>query len=424
MPSNSKRIFQQTDKDDSREKSLPTFTFILLYSTTFFRIGFQLVSTAWQAINITAHPSSIGYALLISSITGLLFSPIIGKFIDSLRNKKRIVFFGNVGVAISGIIPFISNLIYASPDKFYVLAMAIVFLTISGLFATGPMDYFVKQCIPTSLRSKKLASINMATQIALISGTGLAGVVISAMHFDAAFLVVSVCGVISAIFCSALLPKLLDVGPEKSDRVNDLFVFGPRIYFKYPQLFYVACCAALVFSVGQITNTLLPALIDIYLKRTSLSYSLAEAAWSIGAFFISAFMAGRGGNSMVGRTVHDLLLISAMAVVLAIIPFLTSFSALLAMHFFLGVAFAFVRIRSEARFLDICPAPFLGRARANSTFLTSLVGLSVFVTPIIFNSLSIPFLYYLFAGVVLASSAAVFLFLKESRINMNVDVIH
>jgi hypothetical protein len=217
-----------------------------------------------------------------------------------------------------------------------------------------------------------------------------------------------------------LLPNLISPPPEPSRTALSLSRAGPLMYLNHLELFSVACCAALVFSVGQVTNTLLPALVNITMKRTSVSYSVAETAWSIGAFIVSALMARKIRQS-VGRTTSDLLLIAAMAAILLTVPFSPSFESLVIAHFVLGVGFAFVRLRSESRFLMLCPTHLLGQFRANSQFLTSFIGLLIFGVPVLFGNLPTSMLYILLSTAV--SLSALLIFVMEKKRSASIAIL-
>lgn len=183
---------------------------------------------------------------------------------------------------------------------------------------------------------------------------------------------------------------------------------------QHHRLFRIACCAALAFSMGQITNTLLPVLIRLRLGLTGSSYSLVEASWSIGALTAGVAFS-KFASSKLGELGHDFFFILVLAGLLSIVPQLSWFPALLTAHLLLGVGFSFVRIRSETRFLTECPTHLLGRLRANSLFITSLVGLIIFATPTIYSNLSVSSLYQLLSGMVAISAIALLVFVRRKE---------
>ncbi|KMY85363.1 hypothetical protein BUMB_05069c [Candidatus Paraburkholderia calva] len=148
---------------------------------------------------------------------------------------------------------------------------------------------------------------------------------------------------------------------------------------------------------------LLPSLIALRLKLGSISYSTIETAWSIGALGISALLAVMklGPGQPLGI---DLLVIILMAAVLTLVLFAPDFVVLVAAHFGLGIGFAFVRVRLETRFLHECPIHLLGRFRANSMPLTSIVGLLIYFVPLVSGHASIAALYVSIAGAILLAT--------------------
>lgn len=97
---------------------------------------------------------------------------------------------------------------------------------------------------------------------------------------------------------------------------------------------------------------------------------------------------------------HDLLLLIIIVGLFALIPYFDSFLMLILIHCLLGVLFAYIRIRSETRFLAFCPVELLGRLRANSLFIVNIMGLVIFAIPTLCAQLSIPSLYLLSAFVI------------------------
>ncbi len=165
--------------------------------------------------------------------------------------------------------------------------MLSVMLAGASLLASGAMDYFLRTFIPDTDRTQQLASINTVTQIALIAGTGIAGAIASFATIGIALFVLSALAGLSTLACPKLLPDLrLAPAAESEPERSGLTLFRASIYLQFPILFYIACCGALVFSVGQTTNMLLPGLIAVHLKlrsiHRSIHYSAIETALSIG----------------------------------------------------------------------------------------------------------------------------------------------
>ncbi|CAN7200660.1 MFS transporter [Trinickia sp. LjRoot230] len=388
--------------------------FAALAAINFFRIGYQLVVVAWSAVQSTGRADAAGKILLISTVASLVLSPIIGAMVDYFARKKTMLFFGHVGIVVAGAAPLVTQTMLSSLTTFEGIAVAVVIATVSSAVLGGAMDYFLKTHLPQSERPRHLAMLNSTAQIALIFGTAFGGLIVSQADSSHAFLVISLCGALLAGLSFCLLPAL-NVARDsvRSTWKRGAFSAGPMLYLRHRRLFAIATCAALAFSIGQITNALLPALIGVYFRGTSVNYSMIEAAWSIGALLVGLWLARFAANFPSSMQL-DFIVVGAMAVVLAAIPLLSAFPALLTTHFSLGAGFALVRIRSETRFLTECPRHLLGRFRANSVLMTSGVGLLIFATPSVYGGASVAELYVAMAGVVAASAIGLLVVTRQS----------
>jgi len=322
---------------------------------------------------------------------------------------------GHLGIVVSGGIPLLAQATLTDETMFEAIAVAVVVATVSSSVLGGAMDYFLKTHLQQSERPRHLATLNSIAQIALIFGTALGGLVVAQGNHVHAFLFTSVCGALLAGISLCLLPAL-NVARHSATPTwkRGAFAAGPMLYLRHRRLFAIASCAALVFSIGQITNTLLPALIAFHFHGTSADYSMTEAAWSIGALLVGVWLAKSAVNSP-GTMRVDFIVVGAMAIALAAIPLLSAFPALLLTHLFLGAGFALVRIRSETRFLAECPTHLLGRLRANSVLMTSGMGLLIFATPSLSGGASVADLYIAMAGVVAVLALGLVMSTKPDR---------
>ncbi|RDU97002.1 MFS transporter [Trinickia dinghuensis] len=394
--------------------SLPppsSFALLLcLAGANFFRIGCQLVTTAWSAVQITGRPESVGHVLLVSSAASLVLSPFIGAFIDRCSRKKPFVLAGHFGVAICGASPVALDFAVPHVAPFFSLIVATLLSSVSGMVLVCSMDYFTKLAIPSNERTKKLATINSVSQLTLIAGTAFGGYLVSCTAWRDAFLLIGGCGLLLTVLSACLLPSLTYTPGIRRERHR----FGPSLYMRHRHLFSIAACSALAYAVGQVTNTLLPAFINLDLKLSGASYSLVKAAWSIGALGASAALA-RVARGQPCPLHHDLCTVLLIAGLLAVVPFLSALKSLVAVHLALGVGFAIVRVRSEARFLTECPTHLLARFRANSLFLTSSISAIVFVTPTVCSNFATPALYELLSAVIAVSAVALMACSKVRR---------
>lgn len=384
-----------------------------IYALNFFRIGYQTVAIAWFATQKTGRTSSVAEILLIVSVATLCLSPLMGYLVDAIPRKRMLLCVAHSVIVLCGITVGVAGYFIPGVPTFSVLAFMAVALAGASLLGGGAMDYFLRETIANGLRTRRIASLNMVAQISLIAGTAAAGCAASLMTIGTAFLTLSVCSGINTILCRLHLPDLRIL--KTTEVLKTGFCLGNAfLYLQFPALFLIACCSALAFSVGQITNTLLPGLIAISLKLGSLSYSTIEAVWAVGALSASAYLAMKH-KACAGRSHVDLFTICAMAIVLVAIPFASAVSELITIHFLLGIGFAFVRVRSESRFLNECPVHFLGRIRANSMALSSIVGLAIYCIPLVSEDASISSLYLVFGTMVFSTGVILLIASAEWR---------
>lgn len=165
-----------------------------LAAVNFFRIGYQLVVVAWSAVQITGRADAAGTILLISTVANLALSPVLGAMVDFFAKKKTMLLFGHLGIALAGGIPLLAETVLTGRATFEGIAVAVVFATVFSIVLGCATDYFLKTYLPQSERPRHLATLNSTTQIALILGTALGGLIVSRGDCSHAFLVISLCG--------------------------------------------------------------------------------------------------------------------------------------------------------------------------------------------------------------------------------------
>ena len=398
--------------------SASTFLILLgLVAANFFRIGCQLVTTAWSAVQITGRPESIGHVLLIASATNVVLSPFIGTLVDRALRKKPFVLAGQLGTAMCGASPFVFAVVVPHVGPFPSLVAATLLSSISGIVLSCAMDYFAKLAIVPAERTRKLALLNILSQTTLIAGTAFGGYLVSQLDWRNAFLVIGACGLLLTLLSAALLPSLTCVQRARRNSRQ----LGPALYLTHRHLFAIACCSALAFAVGQVTNTLLAAFMSLDLKLSAQSYSIVEAAWSVGALAASAVLAKVAKNRL-GPLHHDVFVVLAIAGLLSLVPQLSAIAALATVHLVLGVGFAIVRVRAEARFLTECPTHLLARFRANSLLISSSISAAIFITPTVCGDLAAPRLYQMLSGAIAVSAVVLLAFARPRRMQRSTDI--
>jgi predicted MFS family arabinose efflux permease len=74
------------------------------------------------------------------------------------------------------------------------IAVAVIFAAAFSVLTGSSMDYYLKTHLPELGRTRRLAALNSTSQIALIIGTALGGLLVSRTDAGYAFLFTSLCG--------------------------------------------------------------------------------------------------------------------------------------------------------------------------------------------------------------------------------------
>ncbi len=156
---------------------------------------------------------------------------------------------------------------------------------------------------------------------------------------------------------------------------------------------------ALAFAVGQVTNVLLPGLVQLQRGGSSLDYSTVEIAWSLGSLAAGGVLALFRPSSTSGQRadVMVLAILGALAVLLATVPFAQEWTTLVVIHELLGIGYATARVLNDARFLALCAEERLGHNRATANMIIQIAALLAFSLPIVANQWS-PLTLYRFAA--------------------------
>jgi hypothetical protein len=373
--------------------------FISLSSIDGFRVGAQLIIAAWLAVAFTGSAQGAGILFVSGAAVALISARAIGNAVAAAPSKKRLVLIGQGSVAIAALLAAVFMHTDGSAP-FTILVAVCASTTTLNQISSGGMDYFLRKVTPGINLQKRIGSLASARQISMLLGTATAG---SALHFLSFVGLFVGLGVLSA--CAFLLSAwgLEDERSSQQGGAVDRTGAEPSAHFdEAPNaslLLVTMSCTAVAYAVGQFTNVLLPGLVQLQRRGSSLDYSAVEIAWVCGALLGSAALTVL--HARASGSIHvDLAVLGVLGALLAVTPMATEFAVLLGIHLFLGVGFSVVRVRGEARFLSVCPRRSLGRSRATATMLTHGAALLAFSLPVVAATLTLPTLYYCAAALI------------------------
>lgn len=380
--------------NDQNFRSVPGIftTLLILVFINGMRVGGQLVISAWLAVKFTGDADAVGILFVSASLTALIFARPIGNAVGAARSKKRAVLLGQGCMTIVALSPIFLTSITGT-SFFVILVVVNALMTTLSQISGGGADYFIRRLAPDARFHQKIALLMAIGQVSMAIGTTLAGVALFIMDFTSLFFVLATLSFASFLLCRWRLPEESSLPAEMAKSRS--FIGSPFSFTHLgvsPLLLLSMLCTALAFAVGQFTNVLLPGFVQLQRSGSSLEYSTMEIAWSIGALLTSSlFVMWRTSSS--GSLFVDCVVLCVLAVLLALVPSATEFVALTAIHFLLGIGYAAVRVRGEARFLILCRREFLAQARATTNMLMQGAALLVFSFPIAARQLDLPTLY-------------------------------
>lgn len=387
------------------DKRMHRVSLLLISGFSLFRIGYQMVVLAWVSVQATGSAAAPGQILFAASLASLLGAPWMGRVIDRVASKRLLLISSHASIAVlmALSLPWWSRGFQGWSGQCALMAMAAL-TGVAASTATGAADYYIKLGVASVHRTRFLATLNSVNQMALILGTMVGGLVLSIHDSHVALWGLVMLAVLPALVAGRLLERLV-VAPGPGEPVPAL-AGNLGWYRRYPAMLEVAAVSALVMSLAQVTNTLLPGLLGLTRKASSLDYAMVEMSWSGGALVVGMLLA-RFFAVLPSPPRLDLMLLMLMTLLLGMIPFVTPFQGLLAIHFMLGCGFAWVRIANESRFMTLCPTHLLGRFRANAMMINGALGLIIYAVPTLAPGWDVVHLYLSFSLALFMLAAAI-----------------
>lgn len=374
--------------------------------------GAYIVTLGWIALDISNDIATVGLVFVISHILNILLGPVIGVYIDRL-NKRVLVAFGQtinfIALSIPEILKFLSHELTLGT----IVILAII-VSLGTLIMAGAMDALQQTLAnKTGGYQARISAISGGIrQGAMVAGAGASGLSVHYFSPTMAFFVIAICCLITAILMLKL-PNSTTHLRVPTSVIADL-KSGFVEFRKYPELWRLGILTAIGFSVGQMSNALLPGLVRYEVGGDSRLYSVVDALWSVGGILFSFAIAHRLQKThlknieyIAGVLLGGLLLAASMA---------NNQYYLMIVYFCLGGAFSVLKVLSDGRALTICSEDVIGRVRTHFQSMTSIVGVFIYVSPSIININSPKTIYIIWGFVVF--SLSIYLLLQNLSVQL------
>jgi MFS family permease len=372
-----------------------------------FSQGLYTVCMAWAAFQIGGTVGSIGLVFIWWSLFSLVLGPLLGVIPD--RMDRRIVYAAARAVEAATLLA-VAGLIATSQASLLILILAACLGSIAGLIANPCLQAFIKASAASGQLSSRTAGAMAVTQIGMVLGAGLGGIFIAELGLSASYAVCATAVALSALAILANKPPV----PRQAAQAASYWATlagGFRHMHGDFALVILAISVAAVFSVGQITNAILPAYVRLNLDRDAWAYGVLDALWSAGAITGSVLYTRLKAWDV--EKAADRAMLFLLAAILFLFWAIPNLVVAATLQLALGLGFAICRIRFDSCILERVPHELIGRVRSNVQSLIGASGILIYLMPTI-AKVRAPDLVYLWFSIGLATVALILLGLRNS----------
>ncbi len=299
-------------------------------------IQMQGVIVGWQIYSLTKDPLALGIIGLAEALPALSVALYAGHVADSQNRKSIIITAYAVLLSCFCALAFLSSGISVQLDSTKIIGIySVVFVTgIARGFLNPAMFGLLSQCVPPTLYPQSSAWNSSLTQISIVTGAAMSGIIYSVVDFTASYLIDAAMMLvgISAIFLISPKQKPVLVAGQK---LSESLLSGIKFVFSH-QIFLGALAMDLFAVLFGGAVALLPVFAEEILHIGPQGLGMLRAAPSVGACLMAVYHIYNPPLRNTGRT----LLISVAGFGICMILFALSKNFYLSL-FVLGMSGVF-----------------------------------------------------------------------------------
>ncbi len=384
-----------------RNRATIEFAVMAFSLASFTTIGLSLVVTSWIAA-VEGSVFLVGQLFFASSTTALVFSIYAGVVTD--RKNRLLIIRQGQSLRILGVCALVVATLGTSAAP-WLFAYAVLF-SLGTVLNAGALDGIVQLAVDEQQRMKLAIRVSICRQLGILCGTGLGGV--SLHHLPAVWpvLLMAVLMMVQFVIISLFFADYQNAPSKPPGHVISAWKGGLRAILGQPRLAFTILTIGLLFSASQMANVLVPGFVRDSLQQGSDVYGLLEMAWAAGGGAALATAAVR--TRLSGAHRRELVILIMAGVAMVAFASSRSLPLLVAIYAILGGMFAWGRAICDGRILILAKKEEIGRVRAATSMVVSLLGMAIYVSPTIIGSED-AILYYVSWGVVLSVAGAVML---------------
>jgi MFS family permease len=339
-------------------------------------IGVGLVGVSWVAAN-HGTIALVGQLFFISGVTNIFVSAVGGVLVDR-RSRRGMVLRGQAMRLLGTTVLFV-GIQYPAWLTFALFASTIL-NTAGPASGGGAMAGVFQTLFPPEQRMRINMRLGVVGQVGFVAGTGISGIVLHLWGAEVCVgLMVVIAGVLLILgeyFTRDMTEAPLPTGNSFSADWRE----GLRYALADWRLAGAILGVALLVSVAQMTNTLVPGFVRDTLHAGSDVFGLLEAVWSAGggsALAAAAFL--RQQSSYRGWV--EFAMLAVLGLVMVGFALSRSVSVAVALYAIMGALFALSRAVCSGRILILADPAYIGRVLALTSMLTSGTGMVIYIMP-------------------------------------------
>lgn len=261
--------------------------------------GLNKVALLWFVYELTGSAMKMTMVGLLQTIPPLLFGPLIGVYLDRLPKKAVMVWVDLARALLTLLIPTLYAMHQLSIEGLY----GLIFLTSVVSTVFGPA---LVSAVPLLVRPSELMSANAliqgTTNIGMLLGPAISGIMIALIHAQNVLFVNSATFLISA-FC--LMPiRFTAVQPRTSDRpasVLEELLAGFRFVFSQQSMVFTLVIISSLYNLGVSAFVfILPVYAKEFLQVGPVQLGWLWSALGVGMLAASTWLALKKQSDMQG----------------------------------------------------------------------------------------------------------------------------
>lgn len=372
-----------------------------------FCIGGSLVILGWT-VTVLGSVSSLGQVFLYASGANIVASTL-GGFLTDKFSRLAILRVGQ-GFRFVGFIVFLAGNLgifggfgpYAGYSALNAIGLALNGMASAGVF---------QSLVPETNRISMAIRMSVLGQVGLAVGMGSAGFCLHQWGSGACIVGLIVTLVIQQGLIEIYTSGIPNV-PSNREGFLEAWRYGISYVAGKSYLVYCTVSVALLYSVGQMTNLVVPEFVRTILGGGSETYGILEMSWSVGGVVVLAVATWR--HKVISKNGTEFIILLVLGATMFMFGCALNVAVALPLYALMGALFSLGRAVCDGRILSIVEPVFVGRVRAVTSILTSVVGMIVYISPNLIQARWISSYYQLW-GLAILITGLVFYGMSRKR---------